>query len=353
MGRFDSQSDRSGKMLGPWLLLAPVVAVVVSVGLCWVDFSGEGGGAVVRGAMAAQAPPVDGKRAYTYLEEICKIGPRTAGSKANERQRLMVEKHFEKMGGVISRQEWKIPHPRTRQMLTLVNLIGSWNPDKRERVVIGAHYDTRPFADQEDDPEHQDKPFIGANDGASGVALLMEIAHHLKNMNTPWGVDLVLFDAEELVYGNRDNLVGEYFLGSKQFAKKYRAQATQRRPQYRYDYGIVLDMVGGTNLQIGQEPKSVEYAPRLVEHLWAVAQGLRIRSFRNQFSQEVMDDHLPLNEVGIPTVDLIDFTYPHWHRITDTPENCSPKSLEDVGRVITMWLSQPAAGGAPRARRRR
>ncbi len=93
----------------------------------------------------------------------------------------------------------------------MANLIGSWHPERKDRVVIGVHYDTRPFPDEEPNPTLRTTPFIGANDGASGVALLMEIAHHLNTLSTPWGIDLVLFDGEELVYG-RD---GEYFLGSR------------------------------------------------------------------------------------------------------------------------------------------
>ena len=97
----------------------------------------------------------------------------------------------------------------------MVNLIGSWNPDRTsERVVIGAHYDTRPFPDEDRDPARRTLPFVGANDGASGVALLMEIAHHLDKLPTPWGVDLVLFDGEELVYGQGQDQDGEYFLGA-------------------------------------------------------------------------------------------------------------------------------------------
>ena len=125
------------------------------------------------------------------------------------------------------------------------------------------------------DPDRHNLPFVGANDGASGVALLMEIANHLTDLDTQWGVDLVLFDGEELVFGN-DPRVGEYFLGSEEFARVYcRAASTGRRTKMRYAAGIVLDMVGGRNLRIKQEPNSLDAAPQLVREVWGVAQVAR------------------------------------------------------------------------------
>jgi glutaminyl-peptide cyclotransferase len=232
--------------------------------------------------------------------------------------------------------------PQSGEPLILVNLIASWNPERFQRVVLGAHYDTRPHADQEVDPQRMNLPFIGANDGASGVALLMEIANHLTDLKTEWGVDLVLFDGEELVYGNNPR-VGEYFLGSMEFARVYQEQRSRRRAgmRYAYAYGIVLDMVGGRNLTVKQEPNSLQHAPDLVRVVWAVARSLRVSSFWNQEGREVMDDHLALNKVGIPTIDIIDFDYPFWHKADDLPENCSPQALSDVGRVVTAWLTLP------------
>jgi hypothetical protein len=100
-------------------------------------------------------------------------------------------------------------------------------------------------------------------------------------------------------------------------------------------------MVGGKNLLIEREPFSMKLAPRLVDQVWAVAGRLGERTFSNEFGREVLDDHLPLNDGGIPTIDLIDFDYEHWHLISDTPENCSPESLASVGRVVTAWLAMP------------
>jgi hypothetical protein len=291
-------------------------------------------------AMLASPAPIDGKRAYGYLKEICAIGPRLAGSEANARQRKLVADHFTKQGGKVREQPFAARHPLTGERLTMVNLIGSWQPDRLQRVVIAAHYDTRPHPDEEVDPARQKLPFVGANDCASGVALVMEIANHLNEMNTPWGVDLVLFDGEELVYGNNPR-AGEYFLGSKAFAQAYSIQLERGRPKIRYVAGILFDMVGGRNMQIPQEPNSMTLAPELVREIWTVARAIKAESFKFREGREVLDDHLALNNVGIPTIDLIDFDYPFWHKADDVPDNCSAESLAEVGRVVTAWLAQP------------
>jgi hypothetical protein len=291
--------------------------------------------------MQLKPPPIDGQRAYKYLKQICELGPRTAGSDANKRQREMVSAHFTKMGAEVKEQPFRARDPMTKKPLIMVNLIGSWFPDRNSRVVIGAHYDTRPHADQEVDPARLNLPFIGANDGASGVALLMEIAHHLSSLDTQWGVDLVLFDGEELVYGNNPR-VGEYFLGSEEFARRYADHVEKKKiPRWRYSAGFVLDMVGGKDIQINQEPNSVNFAPKLVREVWGVARELGASSFHVREGREVLDDHLALNHAGIPTIDLIDFDYPYWHKADDKPENCSPESLAEVGRVVTGWLTIP------------
>ena len=275
---------------------------------------------------------IDAARAFGYLKAICDIGPRPAGSAANEKQRLMVAEHFKKNGLEIKEQAFDAVDPSNRQRKKLVNLIGSWQPEKKRRVVLGAHYDTRPYPDQDPDPAKRRGRFIGANDGASGVALLMEIANHLPKMTSEWGVDLVLFDGEELVYQDGD----PYFLGSRHFARQYLAQARNR--DWKYDAGLVLDMVADKDLLIEQEQYSMEYAPAVVRDVWDVAARLGEKRFSRSVGPAVLDDHIPLNQAKIPTADLIDFEYPHWHTMDDIPENCSGDSMAVVGRVVTAWI---------------
>ncbi|GAC1473805.1 MAG: M28 family peptidase [Isosphaeraceae bacterium] len=295
----------------------------------------------VQAAMVASPAPIDGKRAYKYLTQLCEIGPRSAGSPANARQREMVSKHFTEMGAKVREQPFTGNDPKTQQPLNMVNLIGSWEPNRTRRIVIGAHYDTRPFPDEDPDSAKRKVPFIGANDGASGVALLMEIAHHLSKLPTPFGVDLVLFDGEEIVYSQGQFQLGEYFLGSKEFARLYADGVDSKELPYRYSAGIVLDMVGDRDLKIDQEEYSLNLAPGLVREVWAVARSLKATAFRQRKGTAVSDDHLPLNNAGIPTIDIIDFDYPHWHTSEDLPDKCSAASLEQVGRVVTAWLAQP------------
>jgi glutaminyl-peptide cyclotransferase len=324
------------------LLLTPLL-VAIGIGLAWPSLQ-RFRSSEANAAMFAEPAPIDGKRAYGYLKKICEIGPRIAGSETNTRQRKMVAEHFKKLGGEVREQPFQAIHPLTAKRVDMVNLIGAWHPDRPQRVIIAAHYDTRPQADQEDDPEKMNRPFLGANDGASGVALMMELAHHLDKLETPWGVDLVLLDGEELVYGDRPRR-GEYFLGSKAFARAYARQRERRGNKTKYAAGMVLDMVGGRNLSIKREPNSVLLAPKLVREVWTVAKQVDARSFHDDAGREVLDDHLPLNDAGIPTIDLIDFDYPFWHKADDIPENCSAESLAEVGRVITAWLAIPRRTG--------
>jgi hypothetical protein len=289
--------------------------------------------------LAALTPaPIDGNRAYGYLKQICALGPRPAGSEANARQLRMVADHFKKHGATLQEQRFSGVDPLTRRRVEMVNLIASWDPEKKDRVLICAHYDTRPRPDQETTQEGYNQPFLGANDCASGVALLMEIAHHLTDLPTARGVDLVLLDGEELVYDQQ----GEYFLGSKAFARAYAAARRSNKIKYRYSAGILLDMVGGREMTLKREPYSVKLAPRLVEEVWSVAAKLGAKSFSREFGREVLDDHLALNDGGIPTIDVIDFDYPHWHLASDTPEQCTGASLAEVGRVVTAWLTLPS-----------
>jgi glutaminyl-peptide cyclotransferase len=296
--------------------------------------------AEAKAAMFASPAPIDGARAYGYLKQICEIGPRIAGSEANTRQRKLVADHFTKMGAKVSEQPFTTQHPLTGKRVDMANLVGSWYPDRVHRIVIGAHYDTRPQPDQERTAARRKLPFLGANDGASGVALLMEIAHHLVDLKTDWGVDLVLFDGEELVYGNNPRY-GDYFLGSKEFGRVYSDQVDRHLTDKRYQKGIVLDMVGGSNLQILQEPNSLNLAPEIVQEVWTIARQLKSKAFRTREGREVLDDHLALNDARIPTIDLIDFEYKYWHKADDLPEKCSAESLAEVGRVVTAWLALP------------
>ncbi len=215
----------------------------------------------------------------------------------------------------------------------MANLIASWHPDRQRRVIICSHYDTRPIADQEPNRRDWTKPFISANDGGSGVAFLMELAHHVKGLKAQVGVDFVLFDGEEYIFEPDHD---KYFFGSEHFAGVYRSE----RGKKRYLGAVLLDMIAGKGARFPVEQNSWLKAGGLVQDLWRIAGDQKCRAFVNDMQSAVLDDHIALNAAGIPTVDLIDFSYRHWHRLSDVPENCSGEGMEQVARVVTVWLQR-------------
>jgi hypothetical protein len=287
---------------------------------------------------ATQPPrnPLDADRAYDYLKDICAIGRRVSGSAGMKRQQELVTKHFESLGGEVTRQEFMAKNPRGGEV-PMVNLIVTWHSDRNERVLLCAHYDTRPLPDEETDRAKKERGiFIGANDGGSGVAVMMELAHHMAQLQPKFGVDFILFDGEELVYdGDRD----PYFLGSQHFAEQYR----DKPPEHKYRWGVLLDMVGDTDLQLFQEENSVTWRDTrpLVSQIWGLAQRLGVREFIARPKYLIRDDHLALrNTAKIPTCDVIDFDYPYWHTEGDTPDKCSGESLAKVGWVVYEWFKR-------------
>ncbi len=290
-------------------------------------------------------PAFDARRAFGYLMQICRIGNRASGSPGMVKQQKLIVEHFSQFPVKVSYQNFDVPHPLSGRPVRMTNIIVSWHPQARERVLIACHYDTRPFPDA--DRANPRGLFVGANDGASGVALLMELAHHMADLKPTYGVDFVFFDGEELIFRTeerlfgRDGYAGEYFLGSKHFAKTYRDDP--QRP-YRYVCGVLVDMVGDRRLNLYMERKSLHYAPEVTRSLWATARELGIREFIPRRKHDIDDDHVPLNEIaGIPTCDIIDFDYPYWHTTRDLPSQCSGESLAKVGRVLLVWLTRVPA----------
>ena len=294
--------------------------------------------AMARLAVAdAPAASFSGERAMKHLEGICELGPRPSGSAAMDRQRAMLAEHFRAAGATVTGQAFQIRDRRTGKPVHLENLLVSWHPDRTDRVLLAAHYDTRPFPDN--DPVDPKGVFLGANDGASGVAVLMELAAAMPALPGPVGVDFVLFDGEEYVFAPRD----PYFLGSTFYARQYLADRQAGRLPHTYRCGVLLDMVGDRDLEIWQEQHSVDWPDTrpVVDAIWDVARRLEVRQFVPRPKHAVQDDHLPLRMIaGIPTCDIIDFDYPQWHTTADAPAACSAESLDAVGRVMLAWLRE-------------
>jgi hypothetical protein len=292
-------------------------------------------------ALTLEEIPFHGERAYGYLRQICKLGPRRSGSPAMLAQQKLLIEHFQKLGGKVKLQQFRVRHPLDGSEVRMANLMVSWHPDRRERILLCAHYDTRPYPDQ--DRRNPRGTFVGANDGASGVALLMELGHSMARLDGKLGVDFVLFDAEEFVFDDNADI---YFLGSEYFARQYAA----KRLDCRYRFAVLLDMIGDADLQIFEERNSIgtRNTRGLVRDIWATAARLGVREFIPNPKHEIRDDHLPLrNTAGIAAIDIIDFDYPYWHTEEDTADKCSALSLAKVGWVIEEWLKQAVRGQKP------
>ena len=275
--------------------------------------------------------PFNGARAYEYLKQLCTIGPRPSGSPGMAAQRKLLVDHFQNLGARVELQQFHERHPTDGSEVPMANIIVRWNPESRDRILLCGHYDTLPLPLK--DPKNPRGVFVGANDNASGVAILMELGAELAQRRWRIGVDFVLLDGEEFIFNEQQ----EFFRGSKHFARAYASS----RPPYRYRWGVLLDMVGDADLQIYQEKNSTWWRDTrpLVESLWATAARLGVREFIAQTKWEVLDDHVPLHDLGgIPTCDIIDFDYPPWHTQGDTPDKCSALSLAKVGWVLGEWL---------------
>jgi Zn-dependent M28 family amino/carboxypeptidase len=252
-----------------------------------------------------------------------------------QKQQQLLQEHFEKLGGKVGYQRFLANNPLGGQKVPMANMLIQWHPERKERILLVAHYDTRPLPDRDLDPvKRRSGTFIGANDGGSGVAVLMELAHLMPSLEGPLGIDFLLVDGEELVYvENRD----PYCLGSTWFAKQY----AEKPPEHKYRWGVVLDMVGDSDLKVYQEQFSVSWRDSrpMVKEIWATAGKLGVKEFIPRVGYEINDDHVPLRNIGgIPTCDIIDFDYLPWHTTNDTPQRCSGSSLAKVGWVVYEWI---------------
>jgi glutaminyl-peptide cyclotransferase len=276
-----------------------------------------------------QPPGFDGQRAFDFLLKQVSFGPRNPGSMGHAACLSYLGKTLGMFADSVQLQEF-VHSGYAGDSLKLTNVIASWRPTDQQRILLCAHWDTRPRAERDENPQRRNEPIVGANDGASGVAVLLEIASLFKAVPPPLGVDIVLFDGEDYgLEGDPQN----YLLGSRHFARTIPQGARPR-------FGILLDMVGDAKLELPKEVNSVTMAPDIVDLVWNTARQLGQEAFIDQPGEFVLDDHIPLNEVRVKTIDIIDFNYPdasnrYWHTHQDIPEHCSPASLAAVGTVVT------------------
>jgi Zn-dependent M28 family amino/carboxypeptidase len=295
-----------------------------------------------RRAPAAQQPTppgFDADQAFAYLKAQTDFGPRVPGTQAHRDARAWLMAELGKASDDVQVQPFtRVLRGNDVQMANIVAVIPGIGAAPRERVLLCAHWDSRPTADKDPDPAKRTTPISGANDGASGVAVLLEIARQLKTHPLQQDILIVLFDGEDFgTYPARADRLDNMLMGSEFFA--------QNLPDPKPTWGILLDMVGDTDLNICREPNSEQFAPAYVDRIFRVARefgylrGGGAPGFVDApFRSPIEDDHMPLNRAGVPTVDLIDFDYPSWHTTGDTIDKCSARSLEIVGRVVLATL---------------
>ena len=261
----------------------------------------------------------EGQRAYAHVQSQVAFGARIPESEGHAKVQEWMREELIQAGWQVEIQESEVlGHP-------IENIVAR-RSDEPPQIILGAHYDTRMFADSDPDPAQHTSFVPGANDGASGVAVLLELARSLPEETVP--VWLVFFDAED-----NGRIEGwDWILGSREFVKNNPVQPRA---------AIIVDMIGDADLNIYKERNS---NPDLTDEIWEVARGLGYeRLFIPEYKHSMLDDHTPFLEAGIPAVDIIDFDYPYWHTIQDTPDKVSAESLQAVGETLRTWVIQQSA----------
>lgn len=279
-------------------------------------------------------PVFNADSAYHFIERQLDFGPRNPNSKGHQQAKEYFLKTLQRYAGTRSVYAQNFTAKGyDGDSLALSNIIASFNPQSKDRIMLSAHWDTRPRADKA--PTDKEKPILGADDGASGVAVLLELARLFKENPPPIGVDIVLFDGED--YGKEGDM-SKYFLGSRYWANNPPVQGYSPR------FGILLDMVGGKDAHFPKEGYSMQFAPALVNEIWSIAdvKGLNYL-FTSEVGNKISDDHVVINRIlGIPTIDIIRHNTnsegsqfaPYWHTHDDDISNISRKTLDGVGKTV-------------------
>jgi hypothetical protein len=282
------------------------------------------------GACAASGhTPFDGDAALGYVREQVAFGPRIPNTDGHRRAGDWIQAHLARTADSVEVQVFTHV-TEAGDTLRLRNFLGRFRPELPERILLLAHWDTRPTADQSPNLGDQRRPVPGANDGASGVAVLLGVADVLAVTPPSRGVDLLFVDGEDYgTFTGPDGGIGpDVLLGSRHFAASL--------PPDRFPlYAVLLDMVGDADLRISQEGYSVARAPEVVTRVWDAARDLGYGDvFVPGVRYTITDDHIPLLDRGIRAIDVIDYEYPAWHTVDDTPDNVSARSLKIVGDVV-------------------
>lgn len=277
-------------------------------------------------------PQFSGENAYAFTKAQVDFGPRNPGSPGHSRTLAYLQNELNKFADEVELQSFT--YPGYNEQLHLTNIVAKFNPGNKKRILICAHWDTRPRSEHSKDSTKRNLPILGANDGASGCGIILELARVLHRNRVAIGIDLVLFDGED--YG-KENDLDNYCLGSKYYSVNIPGGIYPR-------FAILLDMVGDKDAIFMKEAGSVQYASDIVDLIWNIAAQVNASAFVPRRGEGIYDDHIPLNQAGIKTVDIIDEELVgadtpterrnYWHSDKDTMENIGKDTLQQVGDVL-------------------
>ena len=288
-------------------------------------------------ASSSDAAGPDGARALARVKHQVDAGSRVSGTPGNAAVREWIAGEITRLGGRVERQAFR--DTVAGQVWPITNVIGRFGPAGGRRIALYAHFDTRPWCDEDKDPAKHGTYCPGANDAGSGVAVLLEVAEVLRVHAPAVGVDLVFLDGEDF---GRTTEPDEYGRGSLGYSRRLPPPGDPARPVA----GFLFDMVGDRDLEIWDEANSAQRATNLVELVHEAAAATGARHFKQSVRYTLVDDHIPLLDAGMPAVDIIDFDYPAWHTSHDLPDQVSAESLAEVSRVAC-WIVTRSALAKP------
>ncbi len=288
-------------------------------------------------------PAFNADSAYRYIEQQLNFGNRIPNTESHLKAAEWLASELRRHGAEVIVQDAPVK-AFDNTLLNGKNIIGQFNPQNKDRILLFAHWDSRPFADHDPNPARYKDPVPGANDGASGVGVLLEIARQIGLQAPDKGVDIVFFDAED--YGTPEFWTGQYESESWALGTQYWARRPHK-PGYRARYGILLDMVGAKNAVFPREAFSNHYASSVVDKVWKAAAKLGYGNyFVNEEGGAINDDHYYVNTMmKIPSIDIIHLDpttksgfYPYWHTVDDTLDKIDKETLKAVGNTVTYVL---------------
>lgn len=319
-------------------------ALCISILFCYCS-SKEDSNSLAPNRTHVNPPVFQADSAFQYLKDQVAFGPRVPESEAHEACKAYLVSRLQSFGATVEVQEGSMKNYKD-ELLPIYNIIAAYKPEKEDRILLAAHWDSRPFADMEENNKNTAIP--GANDGASGVAVLMEVARNLQLKKPEIGVDIILFDAEDYgaPFGEQSKVAHDWCLGAQYWARN------PHIANYKVRHGILLDMIGGKGAIFPQDLNSRNFAQSVLDKVWKDAANI---GYGNYFSDleipPVTDDHYYVNNYTKGAIKMINILgyfpdtktrfHDSWHTLNDTPEQIDPEQLKAVGQTLLEHVFNP------------